>query len=70
LPKENTLYINSTLLELVKKNPEKYINAFLEEFLLVNEGDIKNEDIYRKLKELHFDVIQGIKNNEKKNQPL
>ena len=42
--------MNATLLELVKKNPEKYINDFLEEFLLVNENDIKNEDIYKKLK--------------------
>lgn len=58
--------MNSTLLQLVKENPEKYINDFLEEYFQVNEGDIKNEDIYRKLKELHLDVIQGMKNNEKK----
>jgi len=61
--------INQTLIQLAKMNPEKYLKEFLEEYSKRENSEITNYDIYSKIEELHQDV-KGIKNNEKKNQPL
>jgi len=57
--------INSTLIDLVRLNPDKYMEEFLEAYLKTQNGEITPIVIYQKLQELHLDV-KGIK-NEKKN---
>jgi tetratricopeptide (TPR) repeat protein len=51
----NTKILNPTLLELFKKNPEKYMDDFLKSLKNSNE-EISNNDIYQKIIELHQEV--------------
>jgi len=62
---DETKTINSTLVELVKLNPEKYVDEFLQEYFKRVGSEITNYDIYTKIEELQKDV-RGIKFDEKK----
>lgn len=58
--KDNDKIINPTLIQLVKLNPEKYMDKFLKEYLKTQNGEITPTIIYQKLEDLHRD-IKGIK---------
>ena len=54
--KDNDKIINPTLIKLVRQNPEKYMDEFLEEYLKTQNREITPEVIYQKLEDLHRDV--------------